>query len=518
MTHRVLERVLVTGSKGQLGAAFMTRLADGVHVTGIDVDDVDLTDPALLRESVRRCRPTAIINCAAFTDVDGAEARPLDAYRVNAEAVWCLAGLASELDAVLVHYSTEFVYDGKLDRPYTEEEDTAPQSVYGMTKLVGERFALSADRSYALRLSSLYGGHTRRTTVDWILRQAQAGQPVTAFADRTVSPSYVPEVVEATLELLVKGAPFGLYNCGSARLVQLGRRRGAGAGGVRPPRAPGARALRRATAPSRSSQELHDVERQAARARCVGAENMERSPIRLPGTDGHHERPVRPTLSRVQPPPMTGILAARPAGIGETGWLGGWPPGIGDPTVLGWATVAGYVVAAWLCYRASIGTSSDACRAWSIAWRERILWRILVGILLALGINKQLDLQSAMTELLRIVARGQGWYDSARIPGGFHGTARHRRPDRMGGLVAFSWKMSRSVKIAGLGLSLLGAFVLMRAASIHHVDALIRHSVSSLTLDWIMELGGIGVIAFGAVHRMIQPSPAPPGAVHPTQV
>ena len=84
-----------------------------------------------------------------------------------------------------------------------------------MTKLVGERFALSAERSYALRLSSLYGGHTRRTTVDWILRQAQAGQPVTAFADRTVSPSYVPDVIEATLELLVREAPFGLYNCGS---------------------------------------------------------------------------------------------------------------------------------------------------------------------------------------------------------------------------------------------------------------------------------------------------------------
>jgi len=215
MVHRVLERVLVTGSKGQLGAAFVTRLSAEAHVTGIDVDDVDLADPVLLREYVRRCRPTVIVNCAAFTDVDGAEARPLDAYRVNAEAVWCLAGLASELDAVLVHYSTEFVYDGKLDRPYTEDEETAPQSVYGMTKLVGERFALGAKRGYVLRLSSLYGGHTRRSTVDWMVRQAHDGQPVTAFTDRTVSPSYVPDVVEATLELLVKEAPFGLYNCGS---------------------------------------------------------------------------------------------------------------------------------------------------------------------------------------------------------------------------------------------------------------------------------------------------------------
>ena len=215
MARRVLERVLVTGSKGQLGAAFMARLAADVQVTGIDVDDVDLADPALLREFVLTCRPTVIINCAAFTDVDGAEARPLDAYRVNAEAVWCLASLARELEAVLVHYSTEFVYDGKLDRAYTEVDEPAPQSVYGMTKLAGERFALGAHRTYALRLSSLYGGLTRRTTVDWMLRQAQSGQPVTAFTDRTVSPSYVPEVVEASLELLLNEAPFGLYNCGS---------------------------------------------------------------------------------------------------------------------------------------------------------------------------------------------------------------------------------------------------------------------------------------------------------------
>jgi dTDP-4-dehydrorhamnose reductase len=212
---RALERVLVTGSKGQLGAAFVTRLSALGHVAGVDVDELDIADSPRVRDFVRACRPTAIINCAAFTDVDGAESRPLEAFRVNAEAVWCLAGMARELDAVLVHYSTEFVYDGTLGRPYTEDDEPAPQSVYGMSKLAGERFARQAERSYVLRLSSLYGGHARRTTVDWILRQAQAGQRVTAFADRTVSPSYVPDVVEATLDLVVNAAPFGLYNCGS---------------------------------------------------------------------------------------------------------------------------------------------------------------------------------------------------------------------------------------------------------------------------------------------------------------
>jgi dTDP-4-dehydrorhamnose reductase len=216
MGRETLERVLVTGSQGQLGAAFVKRLSACGHVAGVDVDDLDIAEPARVRDFVRAYRPSAIINCAAFTDVDGAESRPLAAFRVNAEAVWCLAAMASELEAVLVHYSTEFVFDGRLGRPYTEDDEPAPQSVYGMTKLVGERFAGRAKRSYVLRLSSLYGGHTRRTTVDWILRQAQAGQRVPAFADRTVSPSYVPDVVEATLDLVVSEAPSGLYNCGSA--------------------------------------------------------------------------------------------------------------------------------------------------------------------------------------------------------------------------------------------------------------------------------------------------------------
>ncbi len=216
---------------------------------------------------------------------------------------------------------------------------------------------------------------------------------------------------------------------------------------------------------------------------------------------------------------MTSIPTARPAGIGEAGWPGGWSPGVGDPTVLGWVTVAAYVVAAWLCYRASIGPSFDACHAGSIAWRERTLWRILVGILLALGVNKQLDLQSAITELLRIMARAQGWYEFRReYQAAFIEVLVIVTPIGWGGLVAFSWRMSRSVKIAGLGLSLLGAFVLMSAASFHHVDALPSHSVLTLKLAWVVELGGVGVIAVGAVQRIILSSPAPPTAVRRTRV
>jgi dTDP-4-dehydrorhamnose reductase len=216
MAQGTLARVLVTGSKGQLGTAFVERLSGQSALLGVDIDDVDITDAESVRAVIGAHRPTLILNCAAFNDVDGAEARPLAAYRLNAEAVWTLAHAALEAGAVLVHYGSEFVFDGRAGRPYTEEDPPAPLSVYGLTKLVGERYASMATRGYVFRLSSLYGGHTRRSTIDWIVRQAQAGKPVRAFADRTVSPSYVPDVVEATLRLVGDERQPGLYNCGAA--------------------------------------------------------------------------------------------------------------------------------------------------------------------------------------------------------------------------------------------------------------------------------------------------------------
>lgn len=216
MAEGCLTRVLVTGADGQLGSAFVERLSEATAVRGIDVGSLDITEPATVRRFVAAFRPTLILNCAAFTDVDGAERQPLAAYRVNAEAVLTLALAAEDAGAVFVHYSTDFVHDGCQARPYTEDDEPRPQSMYGVTKLVGERYAGAASRRYVLRLSSLYGGRHRRTSVDWMIRQAQAGERIPAFVDRTVSPSYVPDVVEVTLRLLGGPAPFGLYNCGSA--------------------------------------------------------------------------------------------------------------------------------------------------------------------------------------------------------------------------------------------------------------------------------------------------------------
>jgi dTDP-4-dehydrorhamnose reductase len=207
--------VLVVGAKGQLGAALVNRLAGTTTVVGLDVDELDVTDEPAVRRTVSGVQPGVVINCSAFNDVDGAEREPLSALRVNALAVVTLAGAAAACGATFVHYGSDFVFDGVLGDPYREEDLPSPLSVYGMSKLLGEQAATMVRRHYVLRLSSLYGGHTGRTTVDRVVRLARAGEPVLAFTDRTVSPSYVPDVAAATLELVARGAPSGLYHCGS---------------------------------------------------------------------------------------------------------------------------------------------------------------------------------------------------------------------------------------------------------------------------------------------------------------
>jgi dTDP-4-dehydrorhamnose reductase len=134
-----------------------------------------------------------VINCAAFNDVDRAEDRAMDAIQINALAVRALARAAASIDATLVHYGTDFVFDGlQPDRPYIETDIPSPQSVYGASKLLGERFAADAPRHYVLRVESLFVGTRRPSTIDRIVASILAGQHARVFVDRTVSPSFVP--------------------------------------------------------------------------------------------------------------------------------------------------------------------------------------------------------------------------------------------------------------------------------------------------------------------------------------
>jgi dTDP-4-dehydrorhamnose reductase len=223
-------KILITGARGQLGLVVAREFARGHVVVPLAMADLDVTDHAAVMARVVAERPDVIVNCAAWNDVDGAEERPLEALKVNSLAVGSLSRAASEQGAILVHYSTDFVFDGApRDRPYTEDDLPQPQSVYASSKLLGDWFAMETPRHYVLRVESLFGASAEenfcgRSSVDRIIDTLAAGGAARVFTDRIVSPSYVVDVTLATRQLVERGAPFGLYhsvNTGSCTWYEL---------------------------------------------------------------------------------------------------------------------------------------------------------------------------------------------------------------------------------------------------------------------------------------------------------
>jgi len=212
--------VLITGADGQLARALHARMSAQKNVVAVTRAQLDITDYDSVIEAVRELHPDVIVNGAAYNDVDGAEDCPAAALSVNAFGVRALARAARSVGATLVHFSTDFVFDGTADEPYTEEIPPNPQSVYATSKLLGEWFASEADH-YVLRVESLFGGSAsshgdgrpRGSSVDRMANAILSDREVRAFDDRTVSPSFVEDVAHATLALLQTRAPFGLYHC-----------------------------------------------------------------------------------------------------------------------------------------------------------------------------------------------------------------------------------------------------------------------------------------------------------------
>ena len=152
-------RIAVVGARGQLGAALVHELATGHDTVAFGRAELDISDTAAVAAAMARVAPDVILNAAAFTNVDAAEDRPIDALNSNAFGVRALARAANLHGAALVHYSTDFVFDGRATAPYVETDPPNPQSVYAASKLLGEWFAQDAPRAYVLRVEGIFG-HT----------------------------------------------------------------------------------------------------------------------------------------------------------------------------------------------------------------------------------------------------------------------------------------------------------------------------------------------------------------------
>ena len=209
-------RILIAGAAGRLGASVVDAFADW-EVIAHTRATLDITDQETVRRVVGDAAPAVILNCAAFNDVDGAEDRPADALAANAFAVRSLARAAEATGATLVHFGSDFVFDGDATEPYVEEAAPSPRSIYALTKLLGDWFALDAPRALVLRVESLFGAlrgwSGRRGTLDTIVEGLEQGREVKVFVDRVVSPSYVADVARATRHLVETDAAPGVYHC-----------------------------------------------------------------------------------------------------------------------------------------------------------------------------------------------------------------------------------------------------------------------------------------------------------------
>jgi dTDP-4-dehydrorhamnose reductase len=200
-------KLLVTGARGQLGRALEVVVpARGHGFLGVDLPEVDIADAAAVARLVRRERPGALVNCAAFTAVDAAEEHEDEALAVNGTAVAGLAAAAEAVGAVLVQISTDYVFDGRSSRPYREDDAPAPLSAYGRSKLAGEVAARGARHHLVVRTAWLFG-EGGRNFVEAIRTQVRGGAAALRVVDdQRGSPTYAADLADAIVRLLEGGA------------------------------------------------------------------------------------------------------------------------------------------------------------------------------------------------------------------------------------------------------------------------------------------------------------------------
>jgi dTDP-4-dehydrorhamnose reductase len=194
--------LLLPGKNGQVGFELQSALAPIGRVIALDRSQMDLSNPDSIRKVIRGAKPEIIVNAAGYTVVDKAESEPDLAMRVNGVAPGIMAEEAKRIGALLVHYSTDYVFDGELDRPYLEDDAPRPVNAYGVSKLAGERAIEAVGGAYVILRTSWVYSRRGSNFVLTILRLAREKKELAVVNDQTGSPTWAHALAEATAELL----------------------------------------------------------------------------------------------------------------------------------------------------------------------------------------------------------------------------------------------------------------------------------------------------------------------------
>jgi dTDP-4-dehydrorhamnose reductase len=208
-------RVLLFGGGGQLGTE-IRRLWNS-EVVSPSHADVDIVDAAAVEAAIEASKPDAVVNCAAFHQVERCEQEPQNAFAANALAVNAMAEACAERGVRFITFSTDYVFDGTLGRAYTESDAPGPLSAYGISKLAGELLVLRVQSdAFVIRTCGVYGTRTSTTKgytfIDKIIAQARAGEPVRVVTDQIVSPTYAVHLAQGVARILEANAVPGLYH------------------------------------------------------------------------------------------------------------------------------------------------------------------------------------------------------------------------------------------------------------------------------------------------------------------
>lgn len=212
-------RILVLGGKGQLGNELTKVFRENKHIVySFSSSELDVTDFKRIKVKIKKISPDIVINATAYHVLPQCEENPEKSFQINALAIKNLAEICQDLNKTFITYSTDYVFDGLKGKPYKEDDIPNPLQVYGVSKVAGEQFAINYNRkTYVIRTCGVYAGKTgskskKGNFVVNILKEMEGKKMLEVASEQIVSPTYAADLSQATILLLKKRAPFGIYH------------------------------------------------------------------------------------------------------------------------------------------------------------------------------------------------------------------------------------------------------------------------------------------------------------------